>query len=92
MPAEQRQRFAAIVPDFVIELRFPSDKIGKLQAKTRQYIDQRVRLGWLIDPIRQRAEIDRPGRDPEILDKPASLSGEEVLPGFVLDLADLLTD
>ena len=92
VPADERKRFAAIVPDFVMELRSPSDRIAKLRAKMRRYIHQGVRLAWLIDPIRQQVEIYRPGREPEILLKPASLSGEEVLPGFVLDLRGILSD
>jgi Uma2 family endonuclease len=58
----------------------------------REYIDQGARLGWLIDPIVGEVEIYRPGRPVEILDRPAALSGENVLPGFVLDLKGILID
>ena len=92
LPADQRQRLPAIVPDFVAELRFPSDRLGKLQRKMRQYVEQGVRLGWLLDPIRGKAEIYRPGRAVAVLDRPATLAGEKVLPGFVLDLRGILDD
>jgi Uma2 family endonuclease len=57
----------------------------------QEYINCGVRLGWLIDPQNQRVEIYRPGQDVEIWRSPASLSGEDVLPGFVLDLTQILT-
>ncbi|WP_165068514.1 Uma2 family endonuclease [Paludisphaera rhizosphaerae] len=92
LPAESRSGFARIAPDFVAELRSPSDTLKDLQAKMAEYIAQGVRLGWLIDPISQTVEIHRPGREPEILAKPATLSGEDVLPGLVLDLKGILFD
>lgn len=90
-PAEQ-DRFAPIVPDFVAELRSPSDAIAEVRAKMVEYAAQGVRLGWLIDPVTKMVEIHRPGRDPEILAKPATLSGEDVPPGFTLDLKGILSD
>jgi Uma2 family endonuclease len=57
-----------------------------------EYIAQGVRLGWLIDPKGGTVEIYRPGRPVEILEKPATLSGEEILPGFVLNLKGILFD
>lgn len=92
VPPAELDRFPHACPDFVVELRSPSDRLASVRTKMRHYIDQGVRLGWLIDPIAGRAEIYRPARDPEILDRPASLSGEDVLPGFVLDLAGILGD
>ena len=58
----------------------------------REYIAQGARLGWLIDPLGGTAEIYRPGRPVERLAKPTTLSGEDVLPGFVLDLKGILFD
>ncbi len=89
---EQRKRFPPICPDFVAELRSPSDGIRALRRKMREYVAQGVRLGWLLDPITGQAEVYRPGRDAEVLDRPATLSGEEVLPGFVLNLRGILFD
>ncbi len=57
----------------------------------REYLDQGARLGWLIDPHRNTVEIYRPGRPVEALKSPATLSGEDVLPGFVLDLSGILS-
>lgn len=83
---EQRRRFPPLAPDFVIELRSPSDDLKPLQAKMREYIENGVRLGWLIDPQNRRVEIYRPDRPLEVITTPAQLSGEEVLPGLVLNV------
>lgn len=84
---EQKEKFPPICPDFVIELRSPSDTLKPLQEKMQEYINNGTRLGWLINRQNRQVEIYRQGRDKEILDNPISLSGEDVLPGFVLNLA-----
>lgn len=90
---EQRdESFTPICPDFVVELRPRTDRMKKLRMKMREYIEQGARLGWLLDPLRDTAEIYRPGRPVERLSKPTTLSGEDVLPGFVLDLEGILQD
>jgi Uma2 family endonuclease len=83
---EQKGTFANICPDFVVELRSSSDRVESLQAKMREYIDNGARLGWLLDPQQQRVEIYRPGLVVEVLENPTLVSGEDVLPGFVLNL------
>ncbi|MBD2088658.1 Uma2 family endonuclease [Microcoleus sp. FACHB-1515] len=83
---EQKEKFPPIAPDFVLELLSPSDRLNDVQAKLKEYIDSGVKLGWLIDPQTQRVEIHRPNGATEILEKPATLSDEIVLPGFVLNL------
>lgn len=70
----------------MVELRSESDRLTELQQKMREYLENGARLGWLIDPQNQRVEIYRPGREVEILEQAMELSGEEVLPGFVLNL------
>jgi Uma2 family endonuclease len=82
-------KFLPLAPDFVVELRSSTDALKTLQNKMQEYIDNGVHLGWLIDPKNRRVEIYRSGRDVELLESPVSLSGEEVLPGFVLNLAPL---
>ena len=82
----QRRRFAPLCPDFVAELRSPSDDLAPLQAKMREYVANGARLGWLIDTGMQRVEIYRPEQPVEVLERPETLSGEEVLPDFVLRL------
>ena len=88
LPEGEINRFPAICPDFVIELRSPSDRLRDLQAKMEEYLENGARLGWLIDPLdpRQRVYIYRPGVDVEVLEAPESLSGDPELPGFVLDM------
>ncbi len=83
---EQRQGFAPICPDFVLELASQSDDLEVLRAKMQEYLDNGCRLGWLIDPKTRLAEIYRPEQSPEVLQAPLTLSGESVLPGFILDL------
>ena len=87
---EQQDGFPPIAPDFVIELVSPSDlkkqRYEDLQEKMQEYLDNGVQLGWLIEPKAQKVEIYRPGQTVEVLQSPKTLSGEDVLPGFVLDL------
>ncbi|MEQ8960237.1 MAG: Uma2 family endonuclease [Coleofasciculus sp. C2-GNP5-27] len=83
---EQKGTFAHICPDFVVELRSSSDTLKSVQDKMREYIDNGALLGWLIDPQQRRVEIYRAGQDVEVLENPAELSGEDVLPGFVVNL------
>ncbi|MEH2140972.1 Uma2 family endonuclease [Nostoc sp.] len=87
---EQQEKFAPICPDFVVELRSRTDSLKELQDKMQEYIENGAQLGWLIDRKNKRVEIYRPGKDVEILDNPTSLSGENVLPGFVLHLQQIM--
>ncbi|NET90931.1 MAG: Uma2 family endonuclease [Kamptonema sp. SIO1D9] len=84
-------RFLPLAPDFIIELRSASDRLETLRSKMQEYIDCGVSLGWLIDPENQQVEIYRQGKEVEILQSPTSLSGEDVLPGFVLNLSQILS-
>jgi Uma2 family endonuclease len=86
---EQKDSFIPLAPDFAVELRSATDSLKSIQSKVQEYIDNGVRLGWLIDPKNRRVEVYRSGRAVEILESPTSLSGEDVLPGFVLSLAPL---
>jgi Uma2 family endonuclease len=87
----QRQGFAPLCPDFVLELASATDDIEDLRAKMQEYLDNGCRLGWLIDAKTRQVEIYRPGQPIEVLQAPVTLSGEEVLPGFVLDLYRLFS-
>ncbi|PSN12899.1 Uma2 family endonuclease [filamentous cyanobacterium CCT1] len=82
-------KFLPLAPDFVIELRSATDKLATLQHKMAEYRDCGVRLGWLIDPQEKWVEIYRLGRPTEYLSQPEQISGEDVLPGFVLTLATI---
>ncbi|MBC7881646.1 MAG: Uma2 family endonuclease [Anaerolineae bacterium] len=87
---EQKEKFAPLCPDFVIELRSTNDALKPLQTKMQEYLDNGTSLGWLIDPQGQTVEIYRPGKSVELLQSPESLSGESALPGFVLRLKGIL--
>ena len=84
---KQQQGFPPLCPDFVIELRSQSDALKPLQEKMQEYLNSGLRLGWLIDPRNNRAEIYSPRQDTKIVQLPSQLSGEDVLPGFILELA-----
>jgi Uma2 family endonuclease len=85
--SQQKEEFSPVSPDFVVELRSSSDSLKKLREKIQEYIDNGVRLGWLIDSTTKQVEIYRPGQEAEGLESPTSLSGEDVLPGFILNLS-----
>jgi Uma2 family endonuclease len=86
---EEREQFPPLAPDFVIELRLRTDNLADLQAKMLEYQDNGVRLGWLINPQQQQVEIYRISRPVEVLQSPTTLSGEDILPGFTLDLTKI---
>jgi Uma2 family endonuclease len=82
----EQGKYPPLAPDFVIELRSLTDSLSELQAKMLEYMDNGVRLGFLINPHDRQVEIYRIDRSVEILQSPATVSGEQVLPGFTLDL------
>lgn len=86
---EQKAKFLPLCPDFVIELRSPSDNLKTLQDKVQEYIDNGAQLGWLIDPVDRRVYVYRSGIMAECLENPATIIGDPELPGFVLDLAGI---
>lgn len=83
---EEKEKFPPIAPDFVLELMSPTDSLIKTQEKMQEYMDSGVKLGWLINRKTRRVEIYRLGQPVEILESPTQLSGEDILPGFVLNL------
>ncbi len=86
---ERTEKFARICPDFVIELRSKSDRLRNLQTKMREYVENGARLGWLIDPTEKKVYVYRSNKSVEVLEKAATVSGEDVLHGFELDLTEI---
>jgi Uma2 family endonuclease len=86
LKAEEREKFIPLCPDFVIELLSPNDSLKKTQEKMQEYMQNGCRLGLLINRKNQQVEIYRPGKEREVLNNPSSISGEDVLPGFVLNM------
>ncbi|MEH2070293.1 MAG: Uma2 family endonuclease [Nostoc sp.] len=86
LTGEQQTKFIPLCPDFVVELLSPSDSLKVAQEKMREYIDNGVRLGWLINRKSQQVEIYRQGQEVEVLESPVTLSGEDVLQGFILNI------
>ncbi|MBN3897641.1 MAG: Uma2 family endonuclease [Nostoc sp.] len=83
---EQQTKFIPLCPDFVVELLSPSDSLKVAQEKMREYIDNGVRLGWLINRKSRQVEIYRQGQEVEVLESPVTLSGEDILQGFILNI------
>ena len=77
-------------PDFVVEVRSRSDRLPPLLAKMEEWMEGGSRLGWLLDPVDRRAYVYRAGQDMEVLENPATLDGEDVLPGFVFEVGRLM--
>lgn len=90
---KQKEGFPPLAPNFVMELVSPSDiknqRYEDLQDKMQEYLDNGVQLGWLIEPVAKTVEIYRIGRQVEVLNNPQTVSGENVLLGFVLDLSKI---
>lgn len=86
---EEKEKFLPLCPDFVIELRSPSDEIAHLQAKMDEYLANGACLGWLIDPQARRVFVYRPDAPPTELANPAQLSGDPLLAGFVLEMVEI---
>lgn len=89
LTGDEQEKFPPICPDFVVELRSPSDSLKNLQNKMREYIENGARLGWLIDPLEKRVHVYLPDANVEILDNPKKVSGEPLLEGFVLNVKKL---
>ena len=87
--ARKRKAFLHLCPDFVVELRSPSDRLPTLQAKMREWIDNGAKLGWLIDPKTRCVYIYRPGQTTERLVNPGRVEGESPIDGFTLEMADI---
>ena len=86
---QQRKKYLPIDPHFVIELLSPNDVLGNTRRKMQEYMDCGVQLGWLINPDAKQVEIYLQGKDPEILDNPKTLSGEEVMPNLIVNLSEI---
>ncbi|RCJ19865.1 hypothetical protein A6S26_03780 [Nostoc sp. ATCC 43529] len=85
---KQQEKFAPICPDFVVELKSPSDNLQTLKEKMEEYMNEPgIQLGWLIDRKQHKVYIYRPGLSEECLDNPATISGDPILPGFILNMS-----
>ncbi|MEL7224399.1 MAG: Uma2 family endonuclease [Cyanobacteria bacterium J06576_12] len=84
-------KFLPLCPDFAIELRFASDSLSDTQDKMQEYLDNGLQLGWLIDPKRRKVEIYKPNSSVETVDFSTHLSGEDILPGFVLNVTQVFS-
>jgi Uma2 family endonuclease len=85
----QKKKFIPLCPDFVVELRSPSDALSAVQDKMKEYIENGTELGWLIDPEDRRVYVYRPNREIKCLENPTTISGDPLLPEFVLDLREI---
>lgn len=88
----EKERFAPLCPEFVLELRSRTDQLADLQAKMGEYIENGAQLGWLVDPLEKRVIVYRPGVLPEVLENPTAVSATTPLEGFVMPLEDVFGD
>ena len=84
---EEQRRFSPLCPEFIVELRSPSDRLSDLRAKMQMWLANGAELAWLIDPDRKAVEIYRPGREPEVVEGASAVAGDGPVAGFVLELA-----
>jgi Uma2 family endonuclease len=92
LSAYERERFAHVCPDFVVELRSPSDRLPTLLNKMEEYIENGATLGWMIDPQKRRVYVYRAGEEVVVLDNPTTVSGEPLLRGFELQMEEIWSD
>ena len=90
LTADEQEVFSPVCPDFVVELRSPSDTVAELKEKLSEYIANGARLGWLLDPMNKTAYVYRPGQEPQRLDNPDWIEGETVLPGFRFNFQEIV--
>ena len=86
---EQREKFIPLCPDFVVELLSPTDILNEVRAKMQEYIENGARLGFLIDRAERRVYIYRPDTPVDERIEPSTVSGDPVLPGFELSMAEI---
>ena len=86
---QEKARFSPLCPDFVVELRSPSDRLTPLREKMVEYLENGASLGWLIDPLKRQVYVYRPGHEVVIFQNPETVSGDPLLPGFTLNLTEL---
>ena len=89
---QQKKRFGPWCPDFVVELRSPGDRLSELRDKMVEYMETGASLGWLIDPFKRQVYVYRPNEELIVLDNPASISADPLLPGFELNLSELWSE
>ena len=89
LTAEEQEKFPPLCPDFVVELMSPNDSLNKTRQKLKEYIENGAKLGWIINRKQRQIEVYRPQQQPEIMTNPDTVSGEDILPGFTLDLSTI---
>lgn len=89
---QQKERFAPLCPDFVVELRSPSDRLSEVRNKMAEYMETGASLGWLIDPSKRQVYVYRPSEEVVVLDNPETVSADPLLPGFTLNLTELWSE
>ena len=92
LTTDDKKKFAHICPDFVLEIRSESDSVQELKTKMKEYIDNGCRLAWLIDPKNKETHVYRTTGSNEVISFDKELSGEEVMPGFSIDLSKIFNE
>jgi Uma2 family endonuclease len=77
------------LPDLVVEVLSPSDRLGMVMRKVQQYLRAGIAMVWVVDGESRNVTVYRTGREPRVLEENEVLDGEDVLPGFTCAVADL---
>ena len=85
----EQEKFLPLCPDFVIEIKSPTDSVADLKNKLQEYVENGARLGWLLNPEVRQLLIYRPGRAVEVVHHAEAVSAEPELPGFALNLKEI---
>ena len=91
-PEERRRDYWPTVPEFVIEILSPSDRLSQQQEKMDEWLSGGVSVGWLIDPFEQEVYVYRPGAEPRLHRRPSELEVGPELPGLAISFNRIWTD
>lgn len=91
-PREERRKYLELAPDLVVEVISPSDRAGAVHEKVMLWLSHGVRMLWLVNPAKESVTVYRPGQGPVLLQKGATLTGDDVLPGFSMLVIDVFPE
>ncbi len=90
MPAENmRKKFWPLAPDLAVEVLSPSESASEVLEKIDEWLAAGTRLVWVVDPEKKNVRVYAPNRQPQVLHLKDRLSGEDVLPGLSVDVAEI---
>ena len=89
---EEPEKYFPGAPDLAVEVISPTDRLGDVDDKTKQWLDAGTPLVWVVYPQTRSVVVHRPGQAPRILHEQDVITGEEVLPGFECRVGEFFED